>query len=83
MIDQTAQTGPNSGPYIEPVLAPPPPATKPPTLATLLAQAIETDKHVARTERTQEIILAALCLVLVVIVAEAVMIGVLLGRMVR
>ncbi len=79
LIDFTEQPGPMSQPNL-PAIAPPPPAVKPPTLATQLVQTVETEKRMARIERTLDMLLVAMCGVLLVIIAEAVMLGVLLGQ---
>jgi len=63
-----------------PAIAPPPPAVKPPTLATLLVSVVQTDKRLTAMEQSLRVTMVAIGLIALVLLLVATELGVLIGQ---
>ncbi len=79
LIDFTEQPGPMSQPNL-PAIAPPPPAVKPPTLATQLVQTVEVDKRLTAMEQSLRVTMIAIGMIALVLLVVATELGVLIGQ---
>jgi len=79
LIDFTEQPNQMSQPAL-PAIAPPPPAVKPPTLATQIVQGVETDKRLTAMEQSLRVTMIAIGLIALVLLVVATELGVLIGQ---
>ena len=78
-LDFTEQPGLTPQPNL-PAIAPPPPAVKPPTLATQLVQTVEVDKRLTAMEQSLRVTMIAIGLIALVLLVVATELGVLIGQ---
>ena len=79
LIDFTEPPNQVSQPNL-PAIAPPPPAVKPPTLATQLVQTVKTDKRLAAMEQSLRVTMVAIGMIALVLLVVATELGVLIGQ---